>query len=606
MPPEEFASRRAEAEARARKGVPHGEVTLDDIYRTLEASCGWARGLAEQVQALELQVEKENLRVVPCAKALLDRARSSADKIYFISDMYLPVRFLEGILKEGGLLQAGDKFIISHEAQACKASGALYGQIRGELGKIRQWVHHGDNDHSDIKMARAHGIETVHFTRCSLTRYEEGIRPLTGKSPPLWRSKMAGTMRYSRVCNPAEGRTGAIWESGAQVVGPLLFAFVHWCLEKVSELKLDRLYFLSRDGFILNEIAKVLIHRWGYPVEARYLYGSRMAWQPAAITDLGRTDKNWIILRTQAMSVASTMARIGLRSDSVRNELQSLGYPPGSWDRVLSIPERERLWEQILASPIRGIAEAENARSRDLATRYLRQEGLFDHERWAIVDVGWHGNLQKSLHQILGRDDLQGLYFGLLRHTVRLNERFHDYWCTFEPPTGLERRNLLMFELFTSARHGSVTGYREKDGRVEPTLHEAVHKEAVEWGLDLLHGSILHFTETFAQSVERGAFTPADLFPLVRELYDRFYFSPSREEALAWGRFPHKPHANEIMDTYMVPEMSELEIIRALADYQRRPSSWWMEGANAVAFSPTLKAALALKRLKQKPGERKR
>ncbi len=51
------------------------------------------------------------------------------------------------------------------------------------------------------------------------------------------------------------------------------------------------------------------------------------------------------------------------------------------------------------------------------ALGYLKQEGLLDSVRYAVVDSGWVGTIQKSIRTLLAQErpeiHIQGYYFGL-------------------------------------------------------------------------------------------------------------------------------------------------------------------------------------------------
>src|SRR5205085_6069399 len=169
-------------------------------------------------------------------------------------------------------------------------SGQMYATIRERIGEIKSWRHLGDNLHADVTMAGQHGIQAEHSQHCALTRYEETFRGDSNAATQLWRSKVAGAMRFARLNSSASNaHEEAVWKIGASVAGPLLFGFVNWILEESTRRGVRRLYFIARDGQILTRIAEAMIAKWKFPVEARYLYGSRQAWRPAA----GATLDDW-------------------------------------------------------------------------------------------------------------------------------------------------------------------------------------------------------------------------------------------------------------------------------------------------------------------------
>jgi predicted HAD superfamily hydrolase len=94
-----------------------------------------------------------------------------------------------------------------------------------------------------------------------------------------------------------------IWDTTASAVAPMLFGFVHWCLVEAQKKGIQRLYFVARDGQILQKIAQVICHNWGYTIDCRYLYGSRQAWHLPAIQEIGEVELDLDLAGTKMYSV---------------------------------------------------------------------------------------------------------------------------------------------------------------------------------------------------------------------------------------------------------------------------------------------------------------
>ena len=55
--------------------------------------------------------------------------------------------------------------------------------------------------------------------------------------------------------------------------------YVHWCIKKAINKKIETLYFISRDGELLKKIADEIISHQNYDIKTKYIYGSRKAWR---------------------------------------------------------------------------------------------------------------------------------------------------------------------------------------------------------------------------------------------------------------------------------------------------------------------------------------
>ena len=187
-----------------------------------------------QGDALERQVERDCLIANPTVRELISQKRQEGWQIAFISDMYLDSAFLSEILMREGCFSPGDKIYVSCEHNARKDTGTLYDLVRKEL-KPDEWEHYGDNRQSDVRMAERKGIK-AHLI-------DNSYRDLASR-----------------------------------FVAPAYLPYVLWILEEAKRQDLQRLYFISRDGYILQQIAEALPHEG---IELRYFFTSRKALQKA-------------------------------------------------------------------------------------------------------------------------------------------------------------------------------------------------------------------------------------------------------------------------------------------------------------------------------------
>lgn len=187
-----------------------------------------------QGDALEREVESACLIANPEVRDIIQQKRQEGWQIAFISDMYLDSEFLSGILKREGCMEDGDKIYVSCEHNARKDTGTLYDVVRKDL-QPEEWEHYGDNKQSDVMMAERKGIK-VHFI-------DNSYRDLASR-----------------------------------FVAPAYIPYVLWLIEEAKKQDIQRLYFISRDGYILQQIADALPHDG---IELKYFFTSRKALQKA-------------------------------------------------------------------------------------------------------------------------------------------------------------------------------------------------------------------------------------------------------------------------------------------------------------------------------------
>ena len=465
LAPEEFARKRLAAEAAARDTAPAREPRLTEIYSILAPDLGLAPTETGQLLELEQETEEAALQPVPGMRERVAAAREAGGRAIFISDMYLPASLLERVLTRHGLFRTGDRLYISGEARASKAVGGLYTRIGSDLAAApSKWVHVGDNERADGSVPRKLGIATEPFTATRLSRYEWLARG-NGPVAPVWRSRLAAAMRLARLesAGLASDRR-VIWSTGADVAGPLLFGFVYWCLRQAQDRGIQRLYFIARDGQVLHRIARQISAAWGFKIECRYLYGSRQAWRIPALSGVGGEEVEWAAPSGHELSVEHVLARLGLEPEQLRALLAEQGFAPERWREPLTEAQLERIRRVLMLEPVRQLAAQAGARTRALLLRYLKQERVLDETPSALVDMGWNGNLQRSLGralQLAGQTQaarLTGLYFGLY-HTAIVPEghTMLDYWSQLRQSRyDLMAQNTAMFEMMTA---GPPPGY---------------------------------------------------------------------------------------------------------------------------------------------------
>ncbi|MEI2722453.1 MAG: hypothetical protein V9H26_02590 [Verrucomicrobiota bacterium] len=419
--PDEFAAKRSQAEAAARQIAPAGEARFNEVYEKLAEAYRWNEAQTQQAMEIELHVESQNTQAVPGMLETIQQARADGYRVMFLSDMYLPASFIAELLRRAGFLVAGDELLVSGELRQAKHDGRMFHLVRTQHRSVAEWRHAGDHPRADVEVPRRLGINARAETRCSLTQYERTVRGAE-QAAPLWRSQYAAAMKLARLegWELPEARQ-AVWKSGTNVVGPLWFGFAEWCLDEALKRGIKRLFFVARDGQVFQQVARAIARQRGIPVECRYLYGSRQAWHLPGLGELDEPALLWIFNRQRFLTAEQVLKRVGLDPNAFTAELTSIGIPTTAWSADLSTEQTERLRECLQTPPFAAAIRHQVTTARKLALRYLEQEGVLDGTPYALVDIGWHGNMQRSFARWLRADPARrnlpvtGMYFGLQR-----------------------------------------------------------------------------------------------------------------------------------------------------------------------------------------------
>jgi FMN phosphatase YigB (HAD superfamily) len=548
--PEAFARARVAAERRAFRnaGGIDSKVTLREIYTELGAALRLTKAQCQPLIERELALETKVIRPVPGAIAQVQTARARGQRVVFMSDMYLPAEFIQKQLARYGLWEDGDAWYVSCAHEKSKASGALFHELlRREAVSPRMISHAGNDLQADVLAATRLGLHVTPFFRGNLNRYEQILESHAWATEGL-ASVMAGASRVARLTMAASTpKHQALRDVAASVIAPTLVGYVLWILQRAQQLGIQRLYFVSRDGQILLEIAHRLASKLRLSCELRYLYGSRRAWLFPALTSINEEQLAWISDSIGSPSVRHVLCRVDIAPEEMRASLDAIGLPENSWSRKLRHSECQSLCTLLLQDTrVRELMLQRAAKRRHILMQYMRQEGLLDSCRWGLVDVGWFGKLQDALRRLLateGKGPTRGFYFGLRntplphgpdqREAYFFDARFRVGFTQILPGNCLT----FLLEAFCAADHGTVVGFKEEDGKVHPIIQEERNTPLLDWGLLLMRRTVNAFVENLFLDASLINIE-ADVRPAIGEVLKAFWLQPAFLEAMAFADFP--------------------------------------------------------------------
>jgi predicted HAD superfamily hydrolase len=574
--PESWSSLRMETERIAREIGTFYEVTLDEIYEQLARSLNWSADEAEKAKQKEIEIELLSLRPVPATQKRIQSLHQANERVIYISDMYLPEEVIRNFLKENNVWTPGSTLYVSSETRINKGSGKLFKYcLAEEAVKPSQFKHVGDNQHTDVKVPKKLGIPFEFFTQTHLNRYEEKIANCT-QLPLKFRSLLAGASRITRLqSQETSPDKRVIWDTTASAIAPILFGFVYWCLVEAQKRGIQRLYFVARDGQILQKIAQVICRNWGYTIDCRYLYGSRQAWHLPAIQEVGQFELDWILhstnLPTQLVSIRSICDRVNISPDQIKDVLSRYGFSTAKWDTNLQQHERDLLRQIFTDKEVTELIISTATTYRQKVIGYFRQEGLDDGVPFGFVDIGWGGNIQRSFSKLLSIAGLYpgsgicGFYFGLEQPKQFKNDSLLAYFYDVGKPGDryFLCRYKCLFELFVAADHGSTMRYEQCSKQYTPVLRSPKHEKAINWGLYVLQNATVGFAEQITTNLSDQEST-TDLFLEATEILAKeFVLYPSPQEAEVFGSFVTSSDQTE-------NAFYELAPIYSAADWWRR------------------------------------
>ncbi len=583
-----FVQIRQDAEAAARSESGHEDIRFDEIYTWMSKKYRLSKKLNSKLMQWELQAEKASIQPHPYIVNLIKKLREKKQRIIFVSDMYLSKDFIKELLIKAGAYQKGDGLYVSSEHRVFKCTGKLYEIVlEKEQCRAQDIYHIGDNFYSDVLMSRKCRIKGVYLSQAFFKRYEKLW--LKGESKrkvsKLIFQRMAGASRLARL-NMGHHKPvkEVLYHIGAQVAGPIIYSYVLWILTKAKRSRIKRLYFLARDGQILFEIAKIIKEQRGIEIELKYLYVSRQAWFLPAVTEINEKSLNrWALYNLPYLTLRIVARRLSLNPQWLLTQFKERFNTIADVDDRLSEQQIEEVACLFKTQVVSKEILKRSAQLRKKAFAYFSQEGLCDEISWAIVDIGWQGNLQYALKTILEyemgcKKIVKGFYLGLTDENEANYTPSNRYYAYLLKPKEWKKANDLILhnifdhlEIFTSADHSMTYSYKGSNGSIKPLFKGGRSNPAFKaWGIKDFRAGIkefvkhLNFDDVKFEEIEEKDYN-SKLLSLLR----LYMVDSHRQEAIAIGDHPHVVDQAETYVSQFAPKMSFLKAFSYCYSYRR-------------------------------------
>jgi hypothetical protein len=466
--------------------------------------------------------------------------------------MYLPSETVRELLEANGY--ASPEVYSSAVEGKTKHSGALFEEVLRKLGcAAERVVHVGDHPESDHRRPNGMGIRTLHVVpgEYGATALADRYAPHTGAGRvEVLSSVFTGLARRRSLL---AGGSGDLWDRlGYEVAGPLAAGFVRWIAQRAKADGVERLFFLSRDGYLLEKAFRAVCGRWNLSIESTYTYSSRRLLNMARIERLDEEAFHFLLTSDPLLRVRDFLSRAGLDAGALAEDVARLGL--GGLDEVLTNGDgyfldprrRDAMRRLLLGQEEVLLARAAEERKRLLA--YFGDVG-FAPGPMAIVDLGWQASSIRSLQDLLRRSDpafrLRGYYFGTWRAAAPaieagcLVESFLFHLGLPESRAGLAAECVELLEHLFTAPHPTVVGLDRRDGRWEPVCGEWETTADQRGCLARVAKGALAFVEDFL-AFEDAPSVHASPYGYLESVLERVLRHPTLAEARTLGALPHR------------------------------------------------------------------
>lgn len=430
------------------------EITIEDIYK--ELGNFYKKELISSLKKLEISLEIDFCTRREDVYGFFKKCIESNKKIIISSDMYLPLEVIKIILEKNNINGYMDLFL-SSDTGVCKKDGKLFELIIKKLNiKPSKILHIGDNKNSDCTIPGKLGIKTLLIEKVNVKHIKRWFLKENINS------KIIDRFVYFNLQNKKESYT---YKIGYKTFGIILYGFSLWLKEELERQKIKKVYFLSRDGWILQKAFNIINFN-NKDINDYYLYASRRS----LLVPCLHLCKNF----------AEVKELLNLKSKlTIKSYLNKLGidfYLDNIEDGVAKVIDEKE--QRVLFEKLKGIVVENSEKEYKAITEYLKKKDF--NGKLAIVDIGWFGNMQNALYMLTGNEEIFGYYVGtrknenldklefMKRKGYLFNNKINDnYWYVAAMNS--------LFETFFLANHGSVKRFnlnKNNDIKIESCGYE--------------------------------------------------------------------------------------------------------------------------------------
>lgn len=457
----DFVYIRVNAEILARKQKTREDITLADIYNIADFS-SFTDIPNDSICALELELERENLFPIYSMLNKIKKLHNKNKSVIYISDMYLPAKFLIEILESNGFWKDGDRIYVSSEIGLTKSSGHLYNHVRKiEKPFIGKWIHSGDNKWSDFIIPLAKGIR-CNLIKTGYSKYQLLTKNLNFKSSV---PTVCLAPAISRSISLELGNNEKI-KFASDLIAPIYVPFVYNILKDANKRRLKRLYFLSRDGYILFEIAKCF--KKLFPeIGIYYLHVSRKSLYLPGILNFNKESLSELLIYANNNNIRETLDNFQIEFND--SEIQLLSKYDDIVNGIFSNPSiLEKIkfrWES----------------QKKLCIEYLIQEKVASKDsNVGIIDLRGTRKSQIAINKLLLANGFSPVYAYYLEVTDKRLIGKDTYYSQYYMETvknsntykGLYYGKYILEHYFSITPFRRCAGYEYKDGRINPIFDD--------------------------------------------------------------------------------------------------------------------------------------
>lgn len=551
----DFSKNRIIAEKLCRANSTKEEITYDDIYLELEKIYG--QNDSVWLKQMELEVEAKITVVNKPVYEIYQQCLQDKKKVFFVSDMYLPGKVIENLLELHQIKDFDGVYSSSDFGKTKCRNGLLFDDVISvEHLKRDEILHIGNDSNADYKKPKERGLDAilVPFNRSFLQGRYHKRAPKNIKNRFQYRVLDGFIGWYLN-----EHRDECLqFKLGFEIFGPLLFGYTKWLSDKCDVLGLHQVFFLSRDGYILEKAFNLLRE----DIKTDYLHVSRKSVIIPTICFENTFEgiinhyKSW----PSTFTAEFVFTRFSVPENIIRKLIKNVGLEETKLynysDLINDVKFRLAIHEVL------PFLKQNSRKQLELFLKYLEWKNF--HDRVGIVDIGGNCSIEFALNELIGKAKITVkpfyLYMNRSIEDSDNREAYIDLSRDSLQSLAIRRCCYMFLELLLAAPHGTVLEYSQQNDKIIPILADDEFNHLVgtideKFFIENLQRGAMDFVRQFTRHFGVDIDVPQDI---ILSNFICFGTTPLQEDVDCWGDFC----------TY---EDSYYKLINDRRDYWRHP-----------------------------------
>lgn len=333
---------------------------------------------------------------------------------------------------------------------------------------------------------------------------------------------------------------------GYNYFGKFLLGYVMWIKKQLESNGISKVFFLARDGYIMKKAFDIIK---GDNIASYYLEVSRRSLRiPTFHLYNDYEDIVHALPDAKLISLKIFFETIGLNIEEYIKNIEQYGLSLESSFDKKDIKNNDSL-RLLYVNELKADVVSNSKEEYAILIKYLKQNEV--EGRFAIVDIGWSGSMQRFLTSTLNSlkidNDIKGLYIGVADYYIKnfkiddsmdLNGYLFDF-KNEDNPIDYRKPFVGLFETLFLEQDGSVERYEVKDDRVVSKRMPYEYRKDGELTIEALNvGEIQNGAIDFIKKNynDREIISQISPFCLFYDIY-KIGMNPSTRETKIFGDF---------------------------------------------------------------------